>query len=502
MLVFLKKILIIILKPFYVVIKWIKLQKKNTSFLYSFLILIKDSLVPILRSIKSFCKSILQLIYKFIEPLLISLLKNKISASVIIVGLGLISFIIITSNQEEVYVEVAIEDRPNFDIGVIVSITGKYARIGNEMRRGYETVINTINQNGGIKVNNETHNLNLIIYDDESEPIRAAEVSRSLITESKPPVILAPYSASLAQPVINYAQINNIPVIVPVASPAYLDNEVVGVFKLQTPPEKYLVSAASLYLEQIEKIRQSETEEKERFANGAKPRIIFANSEDPISKLIITTVKEYFRNDEDIELIDYKFGLAKKESDAQKKVISKSDAMFVSADANGASQLMETIATDGINIPYIALTHCDVAKIHIKTPTAAESALCAVHWQSEANFIGNNFVSTSVFISDYENNYGSVPTYRSAAAAAAINVLYEALKISINDDSVDLADALYQTNLDTLYGPIVFNQAGINNAKPMVISQIRNSRFEPVLPTDIAMRKVNLLRPKLATSIK
>ena len=47
-----------------------------------------------------------------------------------------------------------------------------------------------------------------------------------------------------------------------------------------------------------------------------------------------------------------------------------------------------------------------------------------------------------------------------------------------------MRDALAKTELDTFYGPVKFDEAGRNIAKPMVLSQVQGGVYVVVSPAD------------------
>jgi branched-chain amino acid transport system substrate-binding protein len=52
-----------------------------------------------------------------------------------------------------------------------------------------------------------------------------------------------------------------------------------------------------------------------------------------------------------------------------------------------------------------------------------------------------------------------------------------------------MRDAIAATKLETFYGPIEFDAAGRNVAKPMVLTQVQNGQYVVVSPADWAAGK-------------
>lgn len=391
--------------------------------------------------------------------------------------------------------EPAPQDRAVVTIGALLSLTGDFIRQGTEMYRGYQLALEAINEQG-VNINGVKHNLDLVIYDDESSPVRVIEVANLLIDRDQPLAILAPYSSSLTSPLLPIAQARDTPLIVPIASPAGLNTSRGGVFTIQTPPSGHLAGAAALFVAHVTQLSRQDPDNDKLFRGGNKPAVLIAGTGDNHSSFILNEVVSTLRKN-GIEQIDT-FDLSLDEEAYAEEVakLETADAMFVAAYASGNTRLMETIATEGINLPYLALTHCVVANINQKEPTAAEGALCALHWQVGASFPGTEPL-TSRFENDYYDKFGSRPTHYAAAAAAALQVMSVGLQRATVLD-IELTDAISQTNLATFYGPIKFDRQGRNIGKQMVLSQINQARYFPVFPVQISQQAANFSRPQLS----
>ena len=83
-------------------------------------------------------------------------------------------------------------------IGAALSETGKYAREGEDVRQGYDLWADWVNnERGGIQVGDKTYGVEVVYYDDESDPDTTAKLVERLITEDEAQFILGPYSSGL-----------------------------------------------------------------------------------------------------------------------------------------------------------------------------------------------------------------------------------------------------------------------------------------------------------------
>lgn len=82
-------------------------------------------------------------------------------------------------------------------IGAAVSLTGKMAYEGKMVKQGYEVWENWVNNHGGITAGGKTYGVEIIYYDDESDPVRGARLTERLITEDKVHFLGGPFSSSI-----------------------------------------------------------------------------------------------------------------------------------------------------------------------------------------------------------------------------------------------------------------------------------------------------------------
>ena len=80
-------------------------------------------------------------------------------------------------------------------LGSAISLTGKYSSNGVHTQNGYNMDVDRINSMGGVKVGGKTYKFEIIYYDDESNPKRAAQLAERLISQDGVEYMLGPYSS-------------------------------------------------------------------------------------------------------------------------------------------------------------------------------------------------------------------------------------------------------------------------------------------------------------------
>ena len=146
-----------------------------------------------------------------------------------------------------------------------------------------------------------------------------------------------------------------------------------------------------------------------------------------------------------------------------------------------------------IDVPMIAMTHCEAAKVISKFGAATNGFLCPTQWAETLSYSDGYFGTAAeydtLFKQTYEG-YRNVP-YQAAQASAAVLVWKDAFERANSFDTEKLRDALAATDMKTFYGNIRFSEAGNNIAKPMVLRQIQDGKLNVVAPSKWASHPVD-----------
>jgi branched-chain amino acid transport system substrate-binding protein len=147
-----------------------------------------------------------------------------------------------------------------------------------------------------------------------------------------------------------------------------------------------------------------------------------------------------------------------------------------------------------VDIPMLAMTHCDASKLAKQHGKNAEYALCAAQWHKELSYKDDYFGNGLKFDKDFNALYGYAPPYQAAESAAALLVYKDAFERANSTDKEKVRDALAKTDMQTFYGNVKFGEGGQNTAKPMVLFQVRcegdSCANRLVAPTKVASHKL------------
>jgi branched-chain amino acid transport system substrate-binding protein len=102
--------------------------------------------------------------------------------------------------------------------------------------------------------------------------------------------------------------------------------------------------------------------------------------------------------------------------------------------------------------------------------------------------------STRAFYEDFKVRESSDPDYIHASSAAALVALQKAIETAGSLDPAKISGALRTLNLTTFYGPIVFDEHGMNAARDLPILQVQGQSVKVLFPASMAQAKLVMLK--------
>ena len=368
-------------------------------------------------------------------------------------------------------------DGDTITLGSAISFSGKYSTNGVHASNGYNLAVKMINAAGGVKVGGKMYKLKIKYYDDESTPLRTAQLGERLIKQDGIKFLLGPYSSATTKAMAPITEKYKIPMV-----------EAEGAARsLFTQGYKYLfavLSTSEQYLAPVIDVAAAIAKKA-----GKKPsdiRIAMAFENDPFSldvrAGVVDTAKKYGMK----IVIDDKLprDLADMSSTLTKVRALKPDVLVVSGHSKGAATAARQIKELKINVPMIAMTHCEAAKVIKKFGDSTNGFLCPTQWGETLSYKGDMFGTAMAYDKLFKKTYSgyrNVP-YQAAQASAAVLVWKNAFERANSFDVEKVRDALAATQMSTFYGNIKFSEAGNNIAKPMVLRQIQNGNLKIVAP--------------------
>ncbi len=370
-------------------------------------------------------------------------------------------------------------------LGSAISLTGKYSSNGLNAKNGYDFAVKRINEMGGVKVGGKSYKLKVVYYDDESTPARGAQLAERLIQQDGVKYMLGPYSSGLTKAIAPVTEKYKIPMVeAEGASRSLFTQGYRYLFAVLSTSEQYLASSISLAAEMAKK-------------EGKKPadvRIAMAFENDPFSLDVRAGVVDDAKKYGMQIVVDDKLprDLSDMSATLTKVKALKPDVLVVSGHEKGATTAARQIKEMQIDVPMIALTHCESGKVIEQFGKSTEGFLCPTQWSETLTYKDKYFGSAADYDKAFKAAFPSYKTvpYQTAQASAAVLVWKDAFERANSFDTEKLRDAIAATQMETFYGNIKFAAEGNNVAKPMVLRQIQNGEYKVVAPTKWASSKL------------
>ena len=351
-------------------------------------------------------------------------------------------------------------------LGSSISLTGKYATNGLHTQRGYDYAVKVINEAGGVKVGGKSYKLDVKYYDDESTPARGAQLAERLIQQDGVEYMLGPYSSGMTKAIAPVSEKFGVPMVeAEGASRSLFTQGYKYLFAVLSTSEQYLATAIDFAAE--------------KSSNPGDVRIALAFEGDPFSMDVRAGVMDKINEYGMKVVIDDQLpaDLSDMSTTLTKVKALKPDALIISGHSKGAATAARQIDEMKVNVPMIALTHCEAAKVQEKFPKTSNGFLCPTQWVETLSKSDPMFGSAADWNTGFKADnpsYTSVP-YQSAQASAAVYVFKEAFEAANSFDKDAVRDAISKVEMETFYGDIKFSENGNNIAKPMFMRQIDGS---------------------------
>ena len=372
-------------------------------------------------------------------------------------------------------------------LGSAISLTGKYSTNGLHAKNGYEFAIQKLKEAGGIKVGDKCYNFEVTYYDDESTPARGAQLAERLINQDGKQYMLGPYSSGLTKAIAPVTEKYGIPMVeAEGASRSLFNKGYKYLFAVLSTSEQYLASAIDLAAEVA----------KKEGKDPSSVKVAIAVENDPFSLDIRAGVMDDAAKHGMKIIIDDKLprDLSDMTATLTKVKALKPDVLIVSGHSKGAATAVRQIDEQNVNVPMIALTHCEAADVTGKFGDAANGILCSTQWAETLTYEDELFGSASNYEKEFKAAYpeytDKLVPYQTAQASAAVQVFADAFERAGTLDKDAVRDAIAATDMKSFYGGIKFAPEGNNIAKPMVLRQIQNGQYNVVAPSAFASHEL------------
>jgi branched-chain amino acid transport system substrate-binding protein len=358
-------------------------------------------------------------------------------------------------------------------LGAAVSLTGQVSREGNFLKDGYEFWKEYVNEQGGIDIGDEKYMVEIVYYDDKSDPETSAKLTEKLITEDKVDFILGPYSSGITIATSAIGEKYKKLTLAPLAnSPQIYTQGYKYVFSVLPPATKYLQRLLDMAVELDPKPTTIAIMARDDPFGTAVADGVAAHAEEV--GLEIVYHEKYPKDATDVSSLL----TAIKDKDPDIVVASTlfQDAVLITKQAKDLKVCPKILSFSvGPAIP-------DYPK---EMGADGEYVYGSEWWLPIMGWKGTVFPSAEEYAKMFEEKYEYSPSYHSAGGTATGVILQLALKNAGAVDTEKVREELLKFDEQMFWGPTAWDETGQNIKGASGVIQIQDGKVVSVYPSDI-----------------
>ena len=365
-------------------------------------------------------------------------------------------------------------------IGVPVSLTGVFGKDGNLVKDAYTFWQETVNARGGMN----GHPVEVIFYDDKSDPATNTKITDKLIASDKVDLLLGGFGSSQLLAGSPIAEKYHYPLISGAASSN----------KIFERGFRYYFSTLGKATEEVRGCVEMFT------AVDPKPKTAaIVGADTPFTALACKGFEEYC-NARGIQVIfNELFPMSLQDYNSLLLKVKKKnpDILLVGSHLLVAMNTIKAMKEIDFSPKAVAFSYGPTVPEFVKELKGdAEYVIAASEWTPNMPYKDQVFGSAADFNRKYFDRFKRYPDFVEAASvggalAQQMSVEELGLKPPLkNEDRVAIMEKLHSRAFDTFYGKIEFDKVGANVAHPPVAVQVQDGKLRNVFPLEFAESKI------------
>ena len=386
---------------------------------------------------------------------------GKVLAPVVVVGVGLASLPLPAAAQTPI------------KIGASMSVTGTYAKPGSYQKEGYDVCIDELNAKGGLL----GRKVELVIYDDQSQPATAVKLYEKLITEDKVDAVMGPYSSAVSEAVANVTEKYKKVMVAPLAATT-------SIFKKGRKYIFMVISPAEVYLEGLVDMAAKRGLKTVAIINEDTlfPKASAAGTAEAAKKrgMQVVLQEAYPKGNTDFSALLVKIKAA------------NPDVIAAGTYFDDAVAITRQMKELNVNPKMFGLTvGGDLPEFYDLLKQNAEYVYGSTQWDETLPYPGQK-----EFLAAYTKKFKHEPSYHAAAGYAGCLIYGEAVKRAGTLDADKVREQLLKMEIKTAFGDYKVDADGFQVAHKMVMLQWQDGKRVVVWPDDLAGGKARYPTPE------
>ena len=362
--------------------------------------------------------------------------------------------------------------------GSPLGLTGPNAVEGKLTKNGYDLWVKVVNQAGGIKAGGKTYTVSIKYYDDASKPDQSAQLTERLITQDGIKLLFGPYGSPTTFQASSIAEKYKVPMVEGNgAAENIFSRGYKYIFGTLSPARQYgaVMLDMAMHLD-------------------PKPKTVVILSANDNFSLEVGTGAENFAKQQGLTVAQhqkYPANATDLSAIVTQAKQANPDVMLNSGHLPESLAIMKAAKELDFNPKLFCFTVGPTTPNFLSTlKEAAEYVVASSQWTDAEKWQGTDIFGTPQKFSElYQKDYGEVPDYHAADGGSVGVAMQAAIEKANSIEPEAVRDALATLDIMTFYGPIKFDERGINSIHPMAVQQIQKGKLLTVWPADVAEAK-------------
>ncbi len=372
------------------------------------------------------------------------------------------------------------EAQPPIRIGASLAQTGVYAALAQNLLRGYQLCVKHVNEKGGML----GRKLELVLYDDGSDPATAIRLYEKLITQDKVDLVLGPFSSPIVEAVANVTEKHKMPMVAPSAATT-------SIFKKGRKFIFMVQPRAELYLEGLIDLA----------AKKGLKTVALINVDDLFGRATAQGTIDLAKN-KGLQVV---FADAYPERNTDFSTILAKVRAANPDVLGGATRFEDAVAITrqmkalNVNPRMVGLTvGVDLPRFYDVVGRDAEFVYGATPWLPELVElragglipIARQYPGAREFVDSHRKEFpGAELSFFSAAGYGGCQILVEAIRRAGSLDSEKLREAILKMDYNTVFGGFRVDRDGVQIGHKRVMFQWQDGKKVIVWPEELAPGK-------------
>ncbi len=350
-------------------------------------------------------------------------------------------------------------------IGGTLGLTGKYSATSIPRLRAFKLWERDVNRKGGIL----NRKVQVVIYDDKSDPETAVSLYKRLIQEEKVDLLFAPYSTAITEAVLPVTEKHGYPMLISGAGADKLWHKgyryIFGIF---APASKFVVG----FLEMA--------------VMNDLGKIAIVHADDPFSVNIAKSTKTWAERFGMKVLLYEKFKKGTRDLDflAEKARSSGADILVMCGHFNEAVDMSLSLKRTGWRPrAYFATVGPGLQAFYDRLGADAEYVFSHSQWEPHERL---PFPGSERFTREYMKEYKVMPSFHAATAYAAGQILEAAVRKAGSLDREMIRNILSVMDTMSIIGRYGVDRTGMQTKHFILTIQWQRGRKEVVWPEKLS----------------